>query len=90
MTVQIATADVSSGDQTARFELAGLAAPQAGSFAITDRGIPVWLAGDRLLAPSDHGTVELDRGNAIVSIHASGDRVTWTHDGAPRSAELVR
>ena len=37
-TVQIATADVSTGDQKARFALAGVAAPQAGSFAITDRG----------------------------------------------------
>jgi hypothetical protein len=91
-TVEIATADVSTGDQKARFALTGVASPQAGSFAITDRGIPVWLAGDRLVALGARGpgTVELDRGNAIAGIQASGDRVTWTHDGAPRSAQVGR
>jgi hypothetical protein len=86
VSVQIATADVSSGERTATFGLAGVAAPQAGAFAVTDRGIPVWLAGDRLLALNARGPVELDRGGAIGGLRASGDTATWTHDGTPRSA----
>jgi hypothetical protein len=89
VSVQIATADVSTGEQQAPFALTGVAAPQPGSFAITDRGIPAWLAGDRLLALNRHGLVELDRNHAIANIRASGEAITWTSDGAPRSEELA-
>lgn len=84
---EIATADVSTGDQNPPFALNGVAEPQAGSFAITDRGIPIWLAGDRLLALDRKGVTELDRGGTITNIHAVGNAVSWTHDGTPRSAE---
>ncbi len=83
--VQIATADVATGDRKAPFPLANVAAPQAGAFAITDRGIPVWLAGDRLLTPGRRDVVELDHG-AIADIRSSGERVSWTNNGTPRSA----
>ena len=83
--VQIATADVATGDQKAPFSLNGVPGPQAGAFAITDRGIPVWLAGQRLLALDRHGVTELDTG-AIAGIRSSGVRVLWTNDGTPRSA----
>jgi hypothetical protein len=89
VSVRIATADVATGDQKAPFPLADVPAPQAGSFAITDRGIPAWLGGDRLLALNRHGVAELDRGQAIADIRASGNTLTWTRDGEPRSAELA-
>ena len=84
--VQIARADVATGERKAPFSLGDVAAPQAGSFAITERGIPVWLAGDRLLALNRNGVVELDRGGTITVIRANGNAVTWTNDGAARSA----
>ena len=83
--VQIATADVATGDRKAPFSLEGVPAPQAGAFAVTDRGIPVWLGGDRLLALDRRGVVELDHG-VIAGIRSSGERVLWTNNGTPRSA----
>jgi hypothetical protein len=83
--VQIATADVATGDRKAPFPLANVAAPHAGAFAITDRGIPVWLAGDRLLTPGRRDVVEIDHG-AIADIRSDGERVSWTNNGTPRSA----
>ena len=64
-------------------------APRAGAFAITDRGIPAWLAGDRLLALNRCGPVELDHGGTIANLSASGATVAWTHDGSPRTAALA-
>ena len=85
VSVQFATADVATGDRKAPFSIDKLPQPQAGAFAVTDRGIPVWLAGDRLLAPARRGVVELDHG-AIAGIRSSGERVWWTNNGTPRSA----
>ncbi len=83
--VQIATANAATGDRKAPFPLQGVPAPQAGAFAVTDRGIPVWIAGDRLLALDRRGVVELDHG-AIAGIRSSRERVSWTNSGTLRSA----
>jgi hypothetical protein len=83
--VQVATADVATGESKAPFSLNGVPAPQAGAFAITDRGIPAWLAGGRLLTLNRRGVVELDHG-AIAGLRSSGVTVVWTNGGAPRSA----
>ena len=89
VSVRIATADVASGDQKAPCPIPGVPAPRAGAFAITDRGIPAWLAGDRLLALNRCGPVELDHGGTIANLSASGATVAWTHDGSPRTAALA-
>jgi hypothetical protein len=83
---EIATSDVATGDQKAWSELIETPSPRAGAFAVTDRGIPVWVAGDRLLALRNYGVSELDRGGTVAGLHAEGDAVVWTHDGAPRTA----
>ena len=85
VSVQIATADVAGGERIAPFGLTREPGPQAGAFAITDRGIPAWLAGDRLLTLDRRGVVELDHG-AIAGLRSSGVTVVWTNGGAPRSA----
>jgi hypothetical protein len=60
--------------------------PQAGSFAVTDRGVVAWTDDIRLLAAVGPRVTELDRGETIAELHAEGEAVAWTHDGAARSA----
>jgi hypothetical protein len=55
--------------------------------AVTSRGIPAWIAGDRLLTAAPGGIAEIDRGN-LAGLRPNGEAIEWTHDGMPRSALL--
>jgi hypothetical protein len=54
-------------------------------FAVTDRGTAVWLRDAKLIAARDKTAIVLDQGAAIASLHAVGDRVSWTNDGVTRT-----
>jgi hypothetical protein len=79
-TVELAWADAATGRAWGPRALEKAGPPHAGAFTVTDRGIPAWLDGDRLVRLSNYDTPELDRG-AISDLHAAGDAVMWTRDG---------
>jgi hypothetical protein len=57
----------------------------AAGYAVTDAAVLAWAAGTTLYAVVKGKVVTLDQGAAIAGLHAEGNAVVWTHDGAPRS-----
>jgi hypothetical protein len=61
-------------------------APQAGSLAVTDQGVLGWVSENVVYAlVDDYKILTLDHGATIAGLHADGDSLVWTHDGAPRA-----
>ena len=56
-------------------------------FIVTDAGALAWLADGVLYAlASNNRVVVLDQSAVLAGLHAEGDAVAWTHDGAARRA----
>jgi hypothetical protein len=62
-------------------------APLPGAAVLTAAGVPVWSAGDRLLAIDPHDQlVTLDTGGPFSALRTGGTTVSWLNSGQPRSA----
>ena len=83
-------ADVETGRRSAAHLENGAAtaypAPSAADgFAVTDRGVLGWLSAGTLYGlTAPDKIVQLDQGGTLAGLHAEGDALVWTHDGAPR------
>lgn len=61
-------------------------APRAGApIAVTDGGMLAWITGGKLYAMTGtYDVVTLEEGGTLADLHAEGDAIVWTRDGAPR------
>jgi hypothetical protein len=88
--VVLTVADVATGRRSEAYLENGASAAYpaptaAAGFAVTGRGVLGWLAGSTLYALTrSDGIAELDAGGTLAGLHAEGDALVWTHDGAPR------
>jgi hypothetical protein len=87
----VRSVDAVSGEATALAPLGDcystvIDAPEPGEpVAITASGTVAWVAEGALVAAVGGKVVTLDSGGTIAALHADGEAVAWTRDGAPRS-----
>jgi hypothetical protein len=87
----LTVADVVTGRSRSAYTYNGSAAQRypaptaAEGFSVTDEGVLAWMRQGTLYAlVANEKIIKLDEGGTIAGLHAEGDAVVWTHDGASR------